>query len=310
MERHDRAIAVHQTIIRWKSQKVNQLNRCAVAQLAQPQGCDYAARGRGGKGRPRSRRIACRRAPQSIPQGRSTAPKTCSLLSASRAIRGRAFPPGRLRGVVGRKRISRQERRLWYSPSSRQSTRRRSLIAAASRHIAALHDHRMVDSTLDLVMRVRTASTPDAYWAAELSLLEKLEIAETLIHKRGKQKRQIREAIKQIAGSPNRPQTHLQRVQAVLASISESEAALRQKRNVSLYLGDALAFKLLPDHFIRVLGRNDPPGFGKNKAGREQEMLIAKRMTQEGKVALLHDLTHSLRVADMTLYTTRKAQPS
>jgi hypothetical protein len=159
-------------------------------------------------------------------------------------------------------------------------------------------------------MRVRTASTPDAYWAAELSLLEKLEIAETLIHKRGKQKRQIREAIKQIAGSPNRPQTHLQRVQAVLASISESEAALRQKRNVSLYLGDALAFKLLPDHFIRVLGRNDPPGFGKNKAGREQEMLIAKRMTQEGKVALLHDLTHSLRVADMTLYTTRKAQPS
>jgi len=44
------------------------------------------------------------------------------------------------------------------------------------------------------------------------------------------------------------------------------------RRGTVLYLGDALAYNLLPEDYINVLCRNDGPGFFAGKKGRKLEV--------------------------------------
>jgi hypothetical protein len=76
----------------------------------------------------------------------------------------------------------------------------------------------------------------------------------------------------------------------------------RQYRDI----GDALAWRVFgfQRKYILALSRNDPPGSMARKAGlaKEQET-VEKAWREDGRFALMHDLTNALRIGDITVFT-------
>lgn len=58
----------------------------------------------------------------------------------------------------------------------------------------------------------------------------------------------------------------------------------------------------MPDHVVRLHGRNSSAGFFGGKNGRALELEVGAFLTREGWTVLLHDLTHCLRIGDLTAF--------
>jgi hypothetical protein len=57
---------------------------------------------------------------------------------------------------------------------------------------------------------------------------------------------------------------------------------------------------MMPEHWVRMQGRNSSPGWFGGKTGRAQEREIGAFLTGDGWKVLMHDLTHCLRIGDLT----------
>jgi hypothetical protein len=82
------------------------------------------------------------------------------------------------------------------------------------------------------------------------------------------------------------------------------DRVVRQLRAV----GDALAWRLFgfDRRYVLALSRNQPPGPMVGKAGLESELgAVTEAWEQDGRFALLHDLTNSIRIADITIFEDR-----
>jgi hypothetical protein len=80
------------------------------------------------------------------------------------------------------------------------------------------------------------------------------------------------------------------------------DRCVRQLRAV----GDALAWRLFDfdRRFILALSRNAPPGPMVNTEGLDWELgAVQEAWANDGEFALLHDLTNSVRIGDMTVFT-------
>lgn len=92
------------------------------------------------------------------------------------------------------------------------------------------------------------------------------------------------------------------RLQGLLSRNDVLEEEHRFARGAVLYLGDVLAYNCMPDHAVRLHGRNSRPGFFRGKTGRAREFEIGDFLTSDGWTVLLHDLTHCLRIGDLTAF--------
>ncbi len=70
-------------------------------------------------------------------------------------------------------------------------------------------------------------------------------------------------------------------------------------------IGDALAWQVFgfQRKYILALSRNDPPGSMAGKAGLAKERETVEQAWQDGRFALMHDLTNCLRIGDITVFT-------
>jgi hypothetical protein len=70
-------------------------------------------------------------------------------------------------------------------------------------------------------------------------------------------------------------------------------------------IGDALAWRVFgfQRKYILALSRNDPPGSMARKAGLAKEQETVEQAWQDGRFALMHDLTNCLRIGDITVFT-------
>ena len=158
----------------------------------------------------------------------------------------------------------------------------------------------------DLLQSVTAAKSAEDYWTVQNTLAAAIETRERIIRRKEQRHLTFRNAIKQCAeqsaGNPGSHRERLQRLQNLLAANQRSNDDHRFARGAILYLGDTLAYNLMPDHEVRLHGRNSSPGFFEGKQGREQELEIGAWLTKDGWTVLLHDLTHCLRIGDLTAF--------
>src|SRR5579864_8507322 len=151
----------------------------------------------------------------------------------------------------------------------------------------------------ELVQAVTDPESPIEYWDAQSMLRAAIEGQERIIRSKEQRHFTLRKGIKRYSeNSPGRPQDYRECRQHLLQRLllvnEQSEENHRFSRAAILYLGDSLAYRLLPDHAVRLHGRNATPGFFGDKKGRELELAIGGFLTNEGWTVLLHDVTHCL----------------
>ncbi len=93
----------------------------------------------------------------------------------------------------------------------------------------------------------------------------------------------------------------LREAQSVVSSLEEQTAILRYQRDCVLFVGDTIASKFLDVDSVKHMAAFQSPGFLSGKEGLDQEIYAAKDFYQKGWMVLFNDLTHSLRVGDLTL---------
>jgi len=156
----------------------------------------------------------------------------------------------------------------------------------------------------NLLHSVNSAKTGDDYWKTQCELVSEIEAQELRIQRTKRRHQRLRETIKRCSETPSRnPRENtgrLRRLQDLPSKNAAAEEDHRFARGVTLYLGDVLAYNVMPDHVARLHGRNSSPGFFGGKSGRTQELEICAFLTRDGWTVLLHDLTHCLRIGDIT----------
>jgi len=86
-------------------------------------------------------------------------------------------------------------------------------------------------------------------------------------------------------------------VSAIRIKIDE----LRYLRDCILFVGDTIAVHFLEPDAIKHFGAYPSPGFISGKDGLRVEIGAMRHFSGEGYMVLLNDLTHSVRVGDLTL---------
>jgi hypothetical protein len=156
----------------------------------------------------------------------------------------------------------------------------------------------------DLLHSVNSAESEEDFWNIQSELASEIEAHELRIQRTKRRHQRLREAIKRYSEIPfrNLPENRgrLRRLQDLLSKNNVIKEDHTFARGVTLYLGDILAYNLMPEHVVRLHGRNSSPGFFGGKSGRALELEIASFLTRDGWTVLLHDLTHCLRIGDLT----------
>lgn len=90
----------------------------------------------------------------------------------------------------------------------------------------------------------------------------------------------------------------VQREATILAEQAKQKSYLR---NCLLLIGDHIAARMLDPDTIRRFANYQSPGFLSKKDGLKVEIEAARHFFGQGYMVILNDLTHSLRVGDLTL---------
>ena len=179
--------------------------------------------------------------------------------------------------------------------------RDRRLLSLTGRLVLAV-DH--MTNFADLLQSATVAESPQDYWSVQNELAAAIENQERKIRRCERRHLRFRAAIKQcgesVVDDRQLQLERLRRLQSLLAANQQAEDDRLFDRGAILYLGDTLAYRLMPEHVARLHGRNSSPGFFQGKKGREQEIEIGAFLTNDNRTVLWHDLTHCLRIGDLT----------
>jgi hypothetical protein len=154
---------------------------------------------------------------------------------------------------------------------------------------------------IDSINFVRSAETPEQFWLAQKHLLARIIREEVFISKRRRLIKSLKNSKREHIRLPNKSRERIDRYDALIGIAEISEFHHQRMRNVYRYLCDTLACKVLPKHHIKVMMNNQDPGLMLGKTGQELEVEVAELATSHGCYAILHDLTHCLRMGDVTI---------
>jgi hypothetical protein len=161
-------------------------------------------------------------------------------------------------------------------------------------------------SLQDLIASVDSVQSGDDYWRVQRRLALEVEAHELRIERTKRRHQRFRAAIRRYSEKPDRTSPgsaeRFRRLQGLLSRNDVLEEQHRLDRGAALYLGDVLAYNLMPDHVVRLHGRNSRPGFFRGKTGRALELEIGDFLTNDGWTVMLHDLSHCLRIGDLTAF--------
>src|ERR1035437_1464019 len=93
----------------------------------------------------------------------------------------------------------------------------------------------------------------------------------------------------------------VKQAQEKVTALSQQAEQLKYLRECILLVGDHIAARSLDPDTIRRFSNFQPPGFLSGKNGLKREIEAARQFFDQGYMVILNDLTHSLRVGDLTL---------
>ncbi len=113
----------------------------------------------------------------------------------------------------------------------------------------------------------------------------------------GTHRRSLKAASKNLRLSKEKAAEVKARISQLRSQLDEYKYLLTIFREI----GDGLAFAYIDKWTIKPLAFKQPPGFISGKAGARRERSIWRALAQQGRVAILNDLTNCLRYGDITL---------
>jgi hypothetical protein len=115
-------------------------------------------------------------------------------------------------------------------------------------------------SVRSLVRAVTGAEGASQFWAAQQQLCFAVELEEALITKRRRQASRLAHEKKAHARSEYRNIDRIRRFDELISTCRWYEEQHSLRRGTVLYLGDTLAYKLLPEHYINCCAGTTAPG--------------------------------------------------
>lgn len=136
-------------------------------------------------------------------------------------------------------------------------------------------------------------------FALQFEMIDVIAAVEGDIHTAGKKLGELKQLIHKFKEAKDLES--IIKIQKEVTEINHRIESLRYQRESILFLGDVMALKLLDQDTIKHFGGNAAPGFISGKSGLKAEMEAAQHFFKEGYMVLFNDLTHSLRLGDLTL---------
>lgn len=160
---------------------------------------------------------------------------------------------------------------------------------------------------------IRCEITPKYLMEIEVDILENISKQERRIKRYRKRKKNLNRSINSSyklkrKGIPIDDNLNNRKCNIVKLIESNEDDATRLL-NVYKFFGDCIAFRLYHEHDIRQLSKNKRPGFTTNNQGSNFEMDTLRYLCMSNYHAILHDITHCLRVGDVSFLDTESGKP-
>lgn len=156
-------------------------------------------------------------------------------------------------------------------------------------------------SLIELLIKIKNIEKPKDLLNIQEILIDRIVFYEKMIRKRRYLITLIKKAKFDYTRSSDKVIERIKKYDQIIERVKDSENYFNTKRNRMLYLGDTLAFSFYPKYIIKGLSKNEPPGFIEEKVGNELEYEVAKSATEQECYSLMHDLTHCLRIGDVSV---------
>src|ERR1035437_4656475 len=141
---------------------------------------------------------------------------------------------------------------------------------------------------------------PEEYRLA-LAIQEELIVRKSNVERRIRVLRQHRRALSFELSKRHSDRGRANELKSAIARIDDRIQEARLLDSVYLDIGDAVAFTYIDPWDIKPLVFRERAGFISGKKGARLERKVLREVYRVGGIAILNDLTHSLRYADLTV---------
>ena len=159
------------------------------------------------------------------------------------------------------------------------------------------------NSLLNLIERLKHLSQHPFEEKACLALQENLIKKISYIERRIRLcKRQIKDG-KRLLGAKQGIYLGKEAAQNIKGYIEERQIAVLEYQRILFilrHIGDGIAFTYINKYEIKPMSYKENPGFISGKVGARAERKFFRSIFKSGNIAILNDLTHSLRFGDVT----------
>jgi len=145
----------------------------------------------------------------------------------------------------------------------------------------------------------KLVQTPDRQSLAQLAMIDVVRNVEREIQRLRTERKESKSTIPGLKAAGNMAQ--VRQVQQRVNTIDARLEQLEYFRECVLFIGDTIASRLLEVDAIKHFAGFQSPGFLIGKSGLEAEIDAAWHFALEGHFVLFNDLTHSVRLGDLTL---------
>jgi hypothetical protein len=148
-------------------------------------------------------------------------------------------------------------------------------------------------------LRVISGKKYAPVFSAQMEMVDTVVGLENEIRRVGAERKRLKAAIPILKSNGKMDQVRDNQMKA--SSLELQIAELHYIRDCILFIGDTMAVKILDVDTISQFAHYPSPGFLSGKEGLHTELEAAHKFYQDGYIVLLNDLTHCLRVGDLTL---------
>jgi hypothetical protein len=156
-----------------------------------------------------------------------------------------------------------------------------------------------IEQTLALLRELRQQPYRKRYLALDIQerLIVGITRAEQNVRRSKATIATLRRQLRTPGGSKEQSKRLKARIVRLGDAIDEQQDLVRRYRDI----GDAIAFIYLDRYDLKQLSQNQPPGALTGKRGNRLERAILRRLFADKRIAVLNDLTSSLRRGDLTV---------
>jgi hypothetical protein len=156
-------------------------------------------------------------------------------------------------------------------------------------------------SLIDLFTKLhRLSKNPLQHSNLALEIQEALIVSVTRLENRIRKARALRREIKQILATRNSKEQATQYKEEV-ERIDNAIVECQRIKSIYRDIGDGLAFLYIDRWDVKPMVFKEPAGSITNKTGARLERKVFREAFKKGHIAILNDITHSLRYGDVTV---------